>query len=83
MIGLTIREMLLRRLVQRILIVPPAGLVRNWERELGILFRLNFRILASSDIRDDYNPFTDPRYNLAIISVDTLWREWVYCPQKS
>lgn len=75
MIGLVIREMLLRRLVQRILIVPPAGLVRNWERELGILFRLNFRILASSDIKDDYNPFTDPRYNLAIISVDTLWRE--------
>ena len=75
MIGLVIREMLLRRLVQRILIVPPAGLVRNWERELGTLFGLNFRILASSDLKDDYNPFTDPRYNLAIISLDTLWRE--------
>src|SRR5579864_2428202 len=34
MTGLYIREMLLRRLVRRILIVPPAGLVGNWEREL-------------------------------------------------
>ena len=33
MAGLLIREMLLRRLVQRVLVVPPAGLVGNWERQ--------------------------------------------------
>ena len=33
MAGLTIREMLLRRLVQRILVVSPAGLVGNWEAD--------------------------------------------------
>lgn len=75
MLGLLIREMLLRRLVRRVLVVPPAGLVRNWERELRILFRLDFHLIGSADIRDDDNPFTDPQNNCAIISVDTLWRD--------
>lgn len=46
MAGLYIREMLLRRLAHRVLVVPPAGLVGNWERELRNLFRLRFRILS-------------------------------------
>lgn len=75
MAGLLIREMLLRRLVKRVLVVPPAGLVGNWKRELEILFRLRFRVLTSADITNDNNPFTDARSDLAIISVDTLWRE--------
>lgn len=74
MAGLYIREMLLRRLVKRVLIVPPAGLVGNWRQELANLFRLRFRLLSSSDARDE-NPFEDSRNDLAIISVDTLWRE--------
>ena len=74
MTGLYVREMLLRRLVRRVLIVPPAGLVGNWQRELANLFRLRFRILSSADARDE-NPFEDDRNNLAIISMDTLWRE--------
>ncbi len=75
MAGLLIREMLLRHLVKRVLVVPPAGLVRNWKKELDILFRLRFRELTSNDVKDDDNPFTNPRYDLAIVSVDTLWRE--------
>ena len=43
MSGLYIREMLSRRLLRRILIVPPAGLVGNWQRELSTLFNLPFR----------------------------------------
>jgi len=74
MAGLVIREMLLRHLVKRVLIVPPAGLVGNWERELRNLFRLRFRILSGADAQDS-NPFTDSRSDLAIISVDTLWRD--------
>ena len=73
MAGLLIREMLLRRMVRRVLIIPPAGLVGNWERELRVLFRLRFRLLLSGDASDGYNPFTDPRNDLAIVSVDTLW----------
>ena len=74
MAGLLIREMLLRQRARRILIVPPAGLVGNWERELRNLFRLRFRILSSADALHD-NPFTDPRNELAIVSVDTLWHD--------
>jgi superfamily II DNA or RNA helicase len=74
MAGLLIREMLLRQRAHRVLIVPPAGLVGNWERELRNLFRLRFRILSSSDALRD-NPFTDPRNDLAIVSVDTLWHD--------
>ena len=39
MTGLYLREMLARRLVTRVLVVPPAGLVGNWEREMRTLFR--------------------------------------------
>jgi len=53
MAGLTIREMLLRRLINRVLIVPPAGLVGNWEKELRNLFRLRFHILESADAQRD------------------------------
>ena len=51
MTGLYLREMLARRLVTRVLVVPPAGLVGNWEREMRTLFRLPFRIVHGADAR--------------------------------
>ncbi len=71
MTGLYIREMLTRRLISRILIVPPAGLVGNWEHEMRSLFNLPFRIVTGSDARVG-NPFIGPRSDLLIVSVDTL-----------
>ncbi|MDE0324952.1 MAG: helicase-related protein [Candidatus Poribacteria bacterium] len=71
MTGLYIQEALLRRQVERVLIVPPAGLIGNWERELRVCFRLQFRILSSADAADT-NPFSAPENRLAIISLDTL-----------
>jgi SNF2 family DNA or RNA helicase len=71
MSGLYIREMLLRRLLNRILIVPPAGLIGNWQRELLTLFNLPFRIVTGSDARAD-NPFLGETGNRIIISMDTL-----------
>ena len=71
MTGLYVREMLLRGRIRRVLVVPPAGLVGNWERELRTLFRLNFRIVSGKDIRGD-NPFASPHGDFAIISIDTL-----------
>ena len=71
MTGLYIREMLSRRLIRRVLIVPPAGLVGNWEREMRSLFRLRFRILTGADARDG-NPFSGLESDLVIISIDTL-----------
>ena len=71
MTGLYIREMLSRRLINRVLIVPPAGLVGNWEREMRTLFRLQFRILSGADTRTA-NPFSEADGDLVIVSVDTL-----------
>ena len=74
MTGLYIQELLLRQQVERILIVPPAGLIGNWELELRVCFRLQFRILSSADAANT-NPFDDPENRLAIISLDTLRQE--------
>ncbi len=71
MTGLYVREMLSRRLVRRVLVVPPAGLVGNWEREMRNLFRLQFRIVGGIDARAG-NPFTGPEGDLVIVSLDTL-----------
>lgn len=71
MAGLYIREMLTRRLIRRVLIVPPAGLVGNWQRELRTLFSLPFKIVTGADARAG-NPFTGPESDLVIVSVDTL-----------
>jgi hypothetical protein len=37
MTGLIVRELLSRRLVRRILVAAPAGLVGNWQREMRTL----------------------------------------------
>ena len=71
MTGLYLREMLMRGRLRRVLVVPPAGLVGNWERELRTLFRLHFRIIAGPDTRSA-NPFAGPDGDLVIVSLDTL-----------
>jgi superfamily II DNA or RNA helicase/transcriptional regulator with XRE-family HTH domain len=71
MSGLYIREMLSRRLLRRVLIVPPAGLIGNWKRELDQLFGLRFEIVTGNDTRL-VNPFTGPDSDRIIVSVDTL-----------
>src|SRR6516225_8920873 len=69
MTGLYIREMLSRRLIRRILVVPPAGLVGNWRDEMRTLFSLEFRIVTGTDVAARNNPFTADR---VICSIDTL-----------
>jgi len=71
MSGLYIREMKARRLLRRVLIVPPAGLVGNWQRELSTLFSLEFRIVSGADAKNS-NPFTGNGSDCVIVSVDTL-----------
>ena len=77
MTGLYVREMLSRRLIRRVLIVPPAGLVGNWVREMHSLFRLPFRIVGGSDARSG-NPFAGPDSDLVITSIDTLAGERMF-----
>ena len=77
MTGLYIREMLSRRLIQRILIVPPAGLVGNWQNELRELFGMEFAVVTGSDLSSwNANAFAiGPNADRVICSVDTLSRE--------
>src|SRR6266487_2788998 len=71
MTGLYVREMLTRRLISRVLIVAPAGLVGNWEHELQHLFNLSFSIVNGGDAKTE-NPFIGPESDRLIVSVDTL-----------
>jgi len=77
MAGLYIREMLARRLIRRVLVVTPAGLLGNWRREMHTLFRLPFEIARGTDARTG-NPFVGPVSDLAIVSIDTLAGESMF-----
>ena len=74
MTGLYIREMLARRLLRRILVVPPAGLVGNWQNEMRELFGLEFAIVTGAELAaKTANPFSPgPAGDRVICSVDTL-----------
>ncbi len=54
MAGLLIRELKLRGLIERILIVCPANLTFQWQRELKEKFDEKFLVLRGSDIREQF-----------------------------
>ena len=54
MAGLLIRELQLRGLAERILIVAPANLAFQWQRELKEKFDEKFLVLKGSDLRDQF-----------------------------
>ncbi len=71
MTGLYVRESLSRRTLRRVLVVAPAGLVGNWQRELRRLFSLELRIVTSASARDG-NPFVGDDSHLVVVSIDSL-----------
>ncbi|MFM0059662.1 helicase-related protein [Paraburkholderia phytofirmans] len=73
MTGLYVRECLSRRTIRRVLIVAPAGLLGNWQRELRNLFQLRFRIVSSADAKTS-NPFAGADGDAVICSLDSLAR---------
>ncbi len=54
MAGLVLRELKLRGLAERILVVCPANLTFQWQRELKEKFDEKFIVLKGDDIRDQY-----------------------------
>src|SRR3972149_6208100 len=54
MAGLLVRELELRGLAERILIVCPANLAFQWQRELKEKFDEKFLVLKGQDIRDQF-----------------------------
>lgn len=70
--GMTIRELLARGEVSRVLIICPAGLIKNWQRELLDCFRLRFEIFGLDFT--DADPTAWEYHHRVIASVDTLKR---------
>ena len=54
MAGLLVRELKLRGLVERVLVVCPANLTFQWQRELKEKFDEKFMVLKGGDIRDQF-----------------------------
>ncbi len=69
MAGLLLKELKIRGLVKRTLIVTPASLTFQWQRELKDKFREDFEIIRSDVLRANYgsNPWQDK--NQVITSV--------------
>jgi len=74
MAGLLIKELKIRGLVKRTLIVTPANLSFQWQRELKDKFRENFEVVRSDVLRANYgtNPWQEK--NQVITSVSWVSR---------
>lgn len=61
MAGLLIKELRIRGLIKRVLIVAPANLTFQWQREMKDKFRENFEIVRGDVLRLNYgaNPWLD------------------------
>jgi len=61
MAGLLIKELKIRGLVKRVLIITPANLAFQWQRELKDKFRENFEVVRSDVLRANYgsNPWQE------------------------
>ncbi len=61
MAGLLIKELKIRGLIKRILIVAPANLTFQWQRELRDKFREQFEVIRGDTLRANYgmNPWQD------------------------
>jgi superfamily II DNA or RNA helicase len=68
--GMLLRELNARNEANRVLIVTPAGLVKNWQNELGDCFRLHYSILGHDF--NDYGTASWETHPWVIASIDTL-----------
>jgi SNF2 family DNA or RNA helicase len=74
MSGLLIRELELRGLAERILIVCPANLAFQWQRELKEKFDTKFLVMKGQDIRDQFGVNQWLERNRVITSLDLAKR---------
>src|SRR5881409_3491973 len=75
MAGLLIRELKLRGLAERILIVGPSNLTFQWQRELKEKFDAKFLVLKGQDIRDQFGVNQWLERNRVITSLDLAKRD--------
>ncbi len=75
MAGLLIRELKLRGLAERVMIVGPANLAFQWQRELKEKFDEKFLVLKGGDIRDQFGVNQWLEQNRVITSLDLAKRK--------
>ena len=75
MAGLLVRELKLRGLAERILVVCPANLTFQWQRELKEKFDQQFLVLKGGDIRDQFGVNQWLSQKQVITSLDLAKRE--------
>ncbi len=75
MAGLLLKEMKLRGLVERVLIVCPANLAFQWQREMTDRFQESFHILRGGDLRVQYGVNLWNKELQLITSMDLAKRE--------
>ncbi len=70
MAGLLLKELKIRGLVKRTLIVTPANLSFQWQREMKEKFRENFEVIRSDVLRANYgqNPWQDKSQVITSVS---------------
>lgn len=70
MAGLLIKELKIRGLVKRTLIITPASLSFQWQREMKDKFRENFEVIRSDVLRANYgsNPWQDKNQLVTSVS---------------
>ena len=74
MTGLLLKELLMRGIIERILIITPGGLTKQWqEDELGVKFNLPFKLVNRSIFASDPNVFHSA--DRIVTSIDFISRE--------
>ncbi len=75
MAGLLIRELKLRGIIERILVVCPANLSFQWQRELREKFDEKFLVIKGRDIRDQFGVNQWMEQDQVITSLDLAKRD--------
>lgn len=75
MAGLLIRELKLRGLAQRTLVVAPANLSFQWQRELREKFEEKFVVMKGADLREQFGINQWQEYDQIITSLDLAKRD--------
>lgn len=71
MTGLLIKELMMRDLIERVLIITPGGLTKQWqEDEMGLKFNLPFKLVNRATFNADPNIFTSS--NKLVTSIDFI-----------
>lgn len=74
MTGLLLKELLMRRVIERILIVTPGGLTKQWqEDEMGVKFNIPFKLVNRSVFTSEPNVFQT--HDRVVTSIDFISKE--------